>query len=105
MKKPTKQEVIAASKAFSKLGNHARWKRLSKEERKIATKKASDARRLPRYSVTLNVSTLASCWEWTVFPLGGDARHAYGCADTYALASRAAVREIRKIEKVKKLAP
>jgi hypothetical protein len=103
MKKPTKQEALSASKAFSRLGNHARWKRLSKEERKIATKKASDARRLPRYSVILNVSTLASCWEWTVFPLGGDG-HAYGYADTYALASRAAIREIRKIEKAKKIA-
>jgi hypothetical protein len=45
MKKPTIREAKEAAQVFSRLGNHARWKGTTAEQRKAATAKATDARR------------------------------------------------------------
>jgi hypothetical protein len=46
MKKPTIREAKEAAQVFSRMGNHARWKGTTPEQRKDATAKATEARRV-----------------------------------------------------------
>jgi TRAP-type C4-dicarboxylate transport system substrate-binding protein len=45
VKKPTIREAKEAAQVFSRMGNHARWKGTTPEQRKAATAKATEARR------------------------------------------------------------
>jgi hypothetical protein len=45
MKKPTEEQSFFAAKLFSKLGNSAKWGRMTPEERKLAMVPATLARK------------------------------------------------------------
>jgi hypothetical protein len=88
---------------FAKMGGEARWRGKTKEERKAAMAKAHEARRSPRYVITISTPTPdKNEWRFIVANAADATDFAVGGGDTCFRAIRAALTGIKELNAARK---